>query len=521
MNELTVGVTRSRVVAGGHNLRRKNAEKLKLSIQKKGQTALQRHNQNRLRRLIARQGDVLSRNTRYNPKHIKSLNWIYEDMRKKLLQESSRESSIYFQQLNEKLKKQEKQIRRISRDRRRGRQYLRQSSRARRDAEFSMGPSTEELLAVVRQQTEQIRELQSRNQQMQHRMAVIEEDLENSRADFGALKTDTRNMLLERTEGSGSSFVDYETVTFVDQSSNAPIVGNSTMEELIQELVFRIDSMEYRMNQTSAADKPENFTSEEAGGQLVHLISRLDGIEERVQEKNNRLSLLEVSLADSDSLGKLKKLENLRRTVGERYTRIRTELNSIWSRIEPMDRAAPGIGLDTTPVPSAQPSVMVDFDEQLQNIYDSINSTSTILTHLEEYQNDISQKLSDNEDNLLRLNSTVTDTVNSLVDFSGMIMGLQDALENFKTHYSQFKDESDLKFVNTSAHLKSVDATQALSIELFDRMDAVNEEFRERVMWLQDLLVLSQNFTAEIDYDTSSSELSDAFDDSIDDYDTV
>ncbi|CAG5099218.1 Oidioi.mRNA.OKI2018_I69.XSR.g16352.t3.cds [Oikopleura dioica] len=459
MNELTVGVTRSRVVAGGHNLRRKNAEKLKLSIQKKGQTALQRHNQNRLRRLIARQGDVLSRNTRYNPKHIKSLNWIYEDMRKKLLQESSRESSIYFQQLNEKLKKQEKQIRRISRDRRRGRQYLRQSSRARRDAEFSMGPSTEELLAVVRQQTEQIRELQSRNQQMQHRMAVIEEDLENSRADFGALKTDTRNMLLERTEGSGSSFVDYETVTFVDQSSNAPIVGNSTMEELIQELVFRIDSMEYRMNQTSAADKPENFTSEEAGGQLVHLISRLDGIEERVQEKNNRLSLLEVSLADSDSLGK--------------------------------------------------------------NIYDSINSTSTILTHLEEYQNDISQKLSDNEDNLLRLNSTVTDTVNSLVDFSGMIMGLQDALENFKTHYSQFKDESDLKFVNTSAHLKSVDATQALSIELFDRMDAVNEEFRERVMWLQDLLVLSQNFTAEIDYDTSSSELSDAFDDSIDDYDTV
>ena len=52
-----------------------------------------------------------------------------------------------------------------------------------------MGPSTEELLAVVRQQTEQIRELQSRNQQMQHRMAVIEEDLENSRADFGALKT--------------------------------------------------------------------------------------------------------------------------------------------------------------------------------------------------------------------------------------------------------------------------------------------------------------------------------------------
>ena len=77
-------------------------------------------------------------------------------------------------------------------------------------------------------------------------------------------------MLLERIEGSGNSFADYETVTFVDQSSEQ-IVGNSTMvlflicpihstnlnfqEELIQELVFRIDSMEYRMNQTSEFDR--------------------------------------------------------------------------------------------------------------------------------------------------------------------------------------------------------------------------------------------------------------------------
>ncbi len=79
-------------------------------------------------------------------------------------------------------------------------------------------------------------------------------------------------MLLEKTEGSGSSFADYETVTFLDQSeSSEQIVGNSTMviyliflvlsnnlnfqEELIQELVFRIDSMEYRMNQTSEFDR--------------------------------------------------------------------------------------------------------------------------------------------------------------------------------------------------------------------------------------------------------------------------
>ena len=47
--------------------------------------------------------------------------------------------------------------------------------------------------------------------------------------------------------------------------------------------------------------------------------------------------------------------------------------------------------------------------------------------------------------------------------------------QSFRTHYSQYKDESELKFINTSAHLKSVDETQALSIELFDRMDAVNE----------------------------------------------
>jgi len=44
----------------------------------KGENKLQRYNQNRLRRLIARQGDVLSRNKRYNPEHMKSLNWIYE-----------------------------------------------------------------------------------------------------------------------------------------------------------------------------------------------------------------------------------------------------------------------------------------------------------------------------------------------------------------------------------------------------------------------------------------------------------
>ena len=47
--------------------------------------------------------------------------------------------------------------------------------------------------------------------------------------------------------------------------------------------------------------------------------------------------------------------------------------------------------------------------------------------------------------------------------------------QKLRTHYSKYKDESELKFVNTSAHLKSVDETQALSIELFDRMDAVNE----------------------------------------------
>jgi len=125
------------------------------------------------------------------------------DMRKKLLEEASRESTLYYQQLNvrrlliaklllsnqEKLQRQEKQIRRISRDRKRGRQYLRESSkRTRRDAAFTT-PSTEELMAVVKLQSEQIRELQSRNEVMQQRMAVFEEDLENSRADFGALKT--------------------------------------------------------------------------------------------------------------------------------------------------------------------------------------------------------------------------------------------------------------------------------------------------------------------------------------------
>jgi len=402
-----------------------------------GENKLQRYNQNRLRRLIARQGDVLSRNKRYNPEHMKSLNWIYEDMRKKLLEEASRESTLYYQQLNEKLQRQERQIRRISRDRKRGRQYLRESSkRTRRDAAFTT-PSAEELMAVVKLQSEQIRELQSRNEVMQQRMAVFEEDLENSRADFGALKTDTRDMLLERIEGSGNSFADYETVTFVDQSSEQ-IVGNSTMEELIQELVFRIDSMEYRMNQTSEFDsqtEAQNSTGKEPEMKIMELITRLDGIEEKVQEKTNRLTALEVNLADNDSLGK--------------------------------------------------------------NIYDSINSTSSILTHLEEYQIDMRQKLSENEDNMLRLNSTVTDTVNSLVDFGGLVIGLQDALKTFRTHYSQYKDESELKFINTSAHLKSVDETQALSIELFDRMDAVNEGFRERVLWLQE--VLSRNITEEYD----------------------
>ncbi|CBY23182.1 unnamed protein product [Oikopleura dioica] len=416
-----------------------------------GENKLQRFNQNRLRRLIARQGDVLSRNKRYNPEQMKSLNWIYEDMRKKLLEEASLESTVYFQQLNKKLQRQEKQIRRISRDRKRGRQYIRESSRrTRRDAAFST-PSSDALMAVVRHQSEQIRELQNRNEVMQQRMAVFEEDLENSRADFGALKTDTRDMLLEKTEGSGSSFADYETVTFLDQSeSSEQIVGNSTMEELIQELVFRIDSMEYRMNQTSEFDsqtESRNSTGQDTEVKIVELINRLEGIEEKVQEKTNRLTALEVNLADNDSLGK--------------------------------------------------------------NIYDSINSTSSILTHLEEFQIDMRQKLSENEDNMLRLNSTVTDTVNSLVDFGGMVIGLQDALHSFRTHYSQYKDESELQFVNTSAHLKSVDETQALSIELFDRMDAVNEEFRERVLWLQELLVLSRNETEE--YDASK-----LFDDSSD-----
>ena len=75
-----------------------------------------------------------------------------------------------------------------------------------------------------------------------------------------------------------------------------------------------------------------------------------------------------------------------------------------------IDRAAPGIGLDTgiQPVPSQPPQlIMADFDDQLQNIYDSINSTSSILTHLEEYQIDMRQKLSENEDNMLRVSSSV------------------------------------------------------------------------------------------------------------------
>jgi len=226
------------------------------------------------------------------------------------------------------------------------------------------------------------------------------------------------------------------------------------LESEIQSLHDRLFRMEIALNETSDIVIEKNVQLDQQEGEMRILHDKLNEMQNIVIQKNTKLDVLAEQV--------LVNTERNRLTAANR-----DDLDRLNHQLK---------------------------GQSFELLNDTVSETTVVHeVHSHELAH-IDEKLDENEESLIRMNSTLEHTVGKIDDIAIHLTGLANSLDRFSNLYKKMEGELNLFKINATASMTSFDRTVDLSIDLLDRMGQFNEDIVDRVAKLEETFV--PNFLA-------------------------
>jgi len=518
--------------------------------------------QERLRKLIIRQGDVISRTTRYQPSYLNTMEQIQKDIAELLEWRKTADLAVVQSEFEKKIAAQDARISRLIRSRRRGR---RQRRHKRKSAEPSRRRRDVSARRLARRSENRALEHQVEDQGKKIRM--LEEEIQNMK------KVELQNQVLMNKIEELAETVAYnkEDVENIKTETAELFQANYYINETIQDLTNQSPQI-LLQNQTSEIENDGNYTLK---WELQIMQSRLVDLEEKVNNTApnvddsllNKLDVLEQQVIENTARNeetilnsaKIRRLSETQRLQQKSITRkidkklVNKKLGSLWPlkskfteqktyflrelanlkelvdnldrKRQSEDRALPGLPRsaptysltpddpnDPREPPVTRSEIKSEIQAAFKDINETVADTTMVLDQMKDFQDQelakLDTKLWDNEESILKLNSTIDHAINRIEDITSTVNGFTESLDNFGKLYKSIRDDVEIFMVNSTANMRAFDTTVDLSIDLLDRMGSFNEEIMERVSYMEDKYL--DSLVSNDDYSSDNSKISDS-----------
>jgi len=230
---------------------------------------------------------------------------------------------------------------------------------------------------------------------------------------------------------------------------------------------------------------------------------RTEALESEIQLLHDRLFRMEIALNETSDIvieknGQLDQQEGEMRLLHDKLNEMQ---NIVIQKNQKLDVLAEQVLVNTerNRLTSANRDDLDRLNHQIKGqSFELLNDTVSETTVVHEVHSNelahIDEKLDENEESLIRMNSTLEHTVGKIDDISIHLTGLANSLDRFSNLYKKMEGELDLFKINATASMTSFDRTVDLSIDLLDRMGQFNEDIVDRVAKLEETFV--PNFLA-------------------------